>query len=342
MRNNLCRTVSFVFVLVLASTGALRAQAASSPRPLPWQDPSPHRTHQVSVAPGVSLEVLDWGGHGDPLVLLAGLGDTAHVFDEFAMRLTDRWHVYAITRRGFGASSQPKAGYDIATLANDVRVALDALGLRRVALVGHSFGGDELTKVAATWPERVSRLVYLDAAYDRTGLPELRRKAPIPDPPAMTAADKASPSAVNVYSAAYSGVRLTEAEVRQVYVFDASGRMVRQRTPDSVGDLLIRGLEHPAYAKVQAPSLALYAVFRSPSDITPLYVAGSAALRMAAERFFSVMAPWSAEQRKLFAQEVKGARVVELPGANHYIFISNPADVLREMRAFLAGDAPER
>src|SRR5579875_1432634 len=59
----------------------------------------------VSVEPGVKLEVLDWGGPKDgsnsrALVLLAGLGDTAHVYDQFAPQLTAQYHVYGITRRG--------------------------------------------------------------------------------------------------------------------------------------------------------------------------------------------------------------------------------------------------
>ena len=55
----------------------------------------------------MKLEVLDWGGSGRGLVLLAGLGSTAHVYDDFAPKLTSEYHVYGITRRGFGASSAP-------------------------------------------------------------------------------------------------------------------------------------------------------------------------------------------------------------------------------------------
>jgi len=53
----------------------------------PWKDPSPHTIRFVTVEKGVRLEVLDWGGSGRPLVLLAGGGDTAHVFDDFAPKL---------------------------------------------------------------------------------------------------------------------------------------------------------------------------------------------------------------------------------------------------------------
>jgi hypothetical protein len=52
-----------------------------------WKDPSPHVTRFITVDQGVKLEVLDWGGSGRPLVLLAGGGNTAHVFDDFAPKL---------------------------------------------------------------------------------------------------------------------------------------------------------------------------------------------------------------------------------------------------------------
>src|SRR5262249_33495712 len=76
-----------------------------------WQDPASHRIQMVTVDKAVSLEVLDWGGSGRPLVFLAGLGNTAHIFDKFAPKLTPTYHAYGITRRGFGASSSPASGY---------------------------------------------------------------------------------------------------------------------------------------------------------------------------------------------------------------------------------------
>jgi non-heme chloroperoxidase len=63
-------------------------------------DVSPHKVRLVKVADNVTLEVLDWGGSGPPLVLLSGEGDTAHVFDRFALNFTFHHHVYGITRRG--------------------------------------------------------------------------------------------------------------------------------------------------------------------------------------------------------------------------------------------------
>jgi hypothetical protein len=83
---------------------ALIVTPAYSQTSAPWRDPSPHAVRFVTVENGVQLEVLDWGGSGRPVVLLAGGGNTAHVFDDFAPKLASDHHVYGITRRGFGAS----------------------------------------------------------------------------------------------------------------------------------------------------------------------------------------------------------------------------------------------
>ena len=58
------------------------------------------------ILDGVRFHYLDWGGDGDPLLLLAGLGCTAHVFAELAPHLSDRFRVLALTRRGHGLTDQ--------------------------------------------------------------------------------------------------------------------------------------------------------------------------------------------------------------------------------------------
>src|SRR6266403_4526129 len=109
-----------------------------SQQPPPWKDPSPHIAQFVTVDKNVRLEVLDWGGSGRPLVLLAGGGNTAHIFDKFAPQLMDTYHVYGITRRGFGSSSAPVSGYSADRLGDDVLAVLDVLKLVRPVLAGHS------------------------------------------------------------------------------------------------------------------------------------------------------------------------------------------------------------
>jgi len=150
-------------------------------------DLSPHRVQMVKVDQGVQLEVLDWGGTGRPVVLLAGSGNTAHIYDDFAPKLAENYHVYGITRRGYGASSSPASGYSVRRLSDDVTAVLEALKIVRPVIVAHSFAGQELSSIATRFPGKIAGAVYLEAAYGyafydaKVGdlafdLPELQKK----------------------------------------------------------------------------------------------------------------------------------------------------------------------
>ncbi len=134
------------------------------------QDTTSHSVQFVTVQPDVDVEVVDFGGpstaDGKVIVLLAGLGATAHAFDEFAPKLARTHRVFGVTRRGFGASSVPAGGYGADRLGDDVLAVMDALKLTRPILVGHSLGGEELSSIGSRHPERVSGLIYLDAGYE--------------------------------------------------------------------------------------------------------------------------------------------------------------------------------
>ena len=122
---------------------------------------------------------VDWGGRGDTILFLPGLGDTLDRFDEFAPSFTDAFHVMGLDRRGQGRSDKPASGYDTTTLANDIKRFLDAKGIRRVILIGHSIAGEEMTRFAGLFPDRLAKLVYLDAANDDKRGRELAAQANI-------------------------------------------------------------------------------------------------------------------------------------------------------------------
>ncbi len=145
---------------------ALLAEATGIAQTSAWQDPSKHQVQFVGVEKDVRLEVLDWGGTGRSIVLLAGSGNTAHVFDDIAPKFATFGHVYGITRRGFGASSRPAAGYEDQRLADDVLQVLDSLHIQSPVLIGHSMAGGELTTLGAQHSRRLAGLVYLDALGD--------------------------------------------------------------------------------------------------------------------------------------------------------------------------------
>ncbi len=300
-----------------------------------WHDPSPHQERQVTVPGGVHLEVLDWGGKGPPLVFLAGLENTAHVFDDFAPRFTSDFHVYGVTRRGWGASSRPPMGqgqYTVPILVDDVRAVLDSLHLARVDLVGHSIAGQELTWLAANYPDRVDRLVYLDAGFDYAAhhIP-----GPLPDQPPPTAADSASPAAGFAYFNRMNGASLPEGDFRATESLSVAGRDLGPATSGKISQEVIVSSESlaPPFDRVHGPVLAIY---DHPLSVTE-FIPWVAPTDTAAPRIQRLAMDWRGAQQTEFAARMPQAQIVEVPGASHYVFVRAPDTCYKMMRAFLLG-----
>lgn len=300
-------------------------------------DESPHRAGMVRVG-GVRIEYLDWGGRGPALLFIPGMGNSAHVFDEFAPRFTSRHRVVGVTRVGYGASDRPEGDvYGVHTRIEHIRAVMDTLGLARVVLVGHSLGGDELTAFAGAYPERTAGLVYLDAAYDRKRIPpmpdEFKRIAA--EAPQPTTEELASALAFERYQDRLQGFHVPIGEALATTEFDSTGALVSHSTPGRVGEAIRNALESPDYSRVRAPALAIYAEFQTASDMLPWLRADPAADARVTARLREQVFPAYRANRERFAREVKGARVTTLQ-SHHYLFITHASEVERQMRGFLA------
>jgi non-heme chloroperoxidase len=305
--------------------------------------PVNHRLQFISVDTNVNLEVLDWGGSGRPVVLLTGLGNDAHVYDQFAPKLTKAYHVYGITRRGFGASSIPAAtgnAYDADRLGDDVLAVIDSLKLNKPVLVGHSVAGEELSSVGSRHPEKVSGLIYLDAAqpyafYDRErgdfdlDWKEIQKKveqiknAPMEAPSAIQELLDTSLPAFE--RALRDRQKTSQTMLEALRTSPASQPVPRQPAPGPFA-AIIAGTRK--YTSIPVPILAIFAV---PSHFGSM--AGSdPTVRAAFEA--SIKASIEA-QAKAVESGLPSARVVRIPNADHYVFQSNEADVLREMNTFI-------
>jgi non-heme chloroperoxidase len=305
-----------------------------------WKDPSPHTTRFVEVDKGVRLQVLDWGGSGRPIVLLAGGGNTAHVFDDFAPKLRACCHVYGITRRGFGASGYAATDHPADRLGDDVVAVLDALHLKRPVLVGHSIAGAEMSSVANSYPNRVAGLVYLDAAYSYAfdngkgaSILEIQNLHG-PQPPPPGSADLAGFSALQRYYARVNGFRFPEAELRAQSESLPDGRVGKQR--DLPGAAMFMPLLTSAkkYTSIPAPALVIFANPHSQG----IWVDENAdpAVQSAAKDYSTALEALTDKQEKSVERGVPKAHVITLPGANHYVFLSNEAEVLKDICAFVA------
>ncbi|MCE9578406.1 MAG: isochorismatase family protein [Deltaproteobacteria bacterium] len=111
---------------------------------------------------GVELAYLDTGGAGAPIVFLHGAMGRGASWLPVIEALAPRHRCIAIDQRGHGRSDRPATGYDRERYVGDLARAVDALGLARFALVGHSTGALNAWVYAARHPDRVDALVLED------------------------------------------------------------------------------------------------------------------------------------------------------------------------------------
>jgi pimeloyl-ACP methyl ester carboxylesterase len=297
-------------------------------------DASPHKAQFVTVQPGVKLEVLDWGGSGPPLVFLAGLGGTGHFFDRFAPKFTQRHHVYAITRRGHGASSAPPLtdeNYDADRLGDDVLAVIAALKLQKPVLAGHSIAGEELSSIGTRHPDKVAGLIYLDAVYQYSFYNPAVHDLALDTAMVRRDLDRMfdlQPSApqwaalIARIEAALPGLQTSLKETRDMLKDGPDLPLSGQKPEDLAGNKIFANTR--PYGAPKAPVLAIVAVPRrcAPNCDTP---------------FVKKRDADDAAKMDFFEQGNPGARVVRLPHASHFIFRSNEAEVMQDMNSFMEG-----
>ena len=290
----------------------------------------------VEVDADVHLETVDWGGSGPDVVLMAGMGHTAHVWDAFARRLAADYRVVGVTRRGFGASTHSINGYDPLTLARDVARACDALEIARPVLLGHSLAGTEIAWFESRYPGRARAVVLLDAAYDHSRITEIADLAPPPRQAPPSPADLTDAAALRDWLRRTRGPLFPEVEIEALYVFTEDGRLKDANSSPLAQGLVIDALEPPPWRRVDAPALA---VFAKPT-LRSLYPANGTFDREAlqtARRRVAMLRQFMSADLATFEASCPQADVVVRDGANHHLFLTEPTLVLTAVRAFLAG-----
>ena len=268
---------------------------------------------QFVTLDGVRFHYLDWGGDGDPLLLLAGLGCTAHVFAELAPHLSDRFRVLALTRRGHGLTDQVHRGHALVDAAEDARRFLDALRIQRAHVVGHSMGGGEVSALAAGHPERIAKIIYLDGAYDWADCPTPAGSEEAASPDRFASYEDYVDFVHSVLPDDIWGPAL-DAMLRTSVDTHADGSVVDRLSEAAFAPFVeaLNAFRHP-YSDITAPALAMYAV---------------------GDQWRPADAAWRAACRDRFAAETANGRVIEVR-ASHYLFLDSRDDVLAAMREFL-------
>ncbi len=265
-------------------------------------------------------------------MFLTGLGNTAHVYDGFAPRFTDNFHVYGVSRRGYGGSEQTGAGYGIDTLTKDIVSVIDALGIDKVILIGHSIAGDEITTFASQYPNRILKVVYLDAAYDHSNLGAL----PFPGFPKGMAKDSLTVKDLNKDQKKLRGFVYPEDELRHQYVFSANGFRTKFVTPPKVSGAIVKGVRLPDYKGVKCPALAIYGQRNTAQQwFASFPYMDSTNQQKAVNIFMPAWKTYYTTEMNRFKTEKPDGIVKELPGADHYTFLTHPKETERLIRAFL-------
>jgi non-heme chloroperoxidase len=222
-------------------------------------------------------------------------------------------------------------------------MVLDSLKIQKSLLVGHSCAGQILTMFASQHSDRLIGLVYLDGASDPT-MTSADVGAPMPDATTLPrranrsrGPDNTSFEALRASQRRDRGWAFPEAELRQQFVANSDGSV----GPSLLSPVIRRAITvdarvKPDYSRISVPVLALYQAQGPFEEVAAQYAIHTEQERTALrQEYDATRALYSRWQRDLLAA-VPAAKIVELPGASLYMFLSNEADVIRELRAFAA------
>jgi len=255
-------------------------------------------------------------GEGEPLLLIAGLGATHHLW-ELQVPSFARWfRVLTFDNRGAGDSDKPPQPYSIALFADDTAALMDALGIERAHVYGQSMGGIIAQEFALRHPQRLRCLVLgcttfggpnsvlpsPQAAALLSGMPNLGRRSADLAAPAEQAVDRVLEL---FYSPRYRREHAEEARRRIQSYFPL-------RTPPD------------AYARQLVACLTFDAYDRLPQIAAPTLVINGAG--------DALIPP---ENSRIIAQRIPGAELVLFPEAGHLYFHEMPEEADAAVAGFL-------
>ena len=283
------------------------------------------------------LEVLDWGGNGEAIIFLTGLGNSAHVYQSFAPKFTNNYHVYGITRRGFGQSERTQNGFHVDTLVNDIVKVMDQLQLKKAILVGHSIAGDELSSFAKMYPDRLIATIYLDAAYSHAHVLDLFGNWPQLPLGADSLTAFASAENIVAYSKKHDGFETPIEEILATNKFDKTGRLINDTS--ALASLafteIIKFAAPVSYKETQCPSLAIYGKRVNELELFRDYPLFDSSRKRQASEAMPTWLTYYAGETKNYRENCAKGHIVEIPNGHHYVYLSHPAETEAEIRKFL-------
>ncbi len=275
------------------------------------------------VAGDLRFHTVQWGARGTPVVCITGITANAFCFQAFADGLARDHRVIAYDLRGRGDSDKPEHGYSIAIHAEDLAKLIDAWGIERPIVLGHSLGGFVALYFAAYYPDKLSKVILVDAgatpfwktADERPAWLAVslgRLGTPVPSFDEYRQRLKAAPF-LGPYWNEYLDTYFEHDVIRRE---DGSvvAKTYREGALEDLEDVEARDAES-LWRKVQVPTLVLRAGQGVLSDNDQLLPAAAA----------------SALQRAL-----KDCHYVNFPTLNHYTIVFGVEDgPVQEIRAFI-------
>jgi pimeloyl-ACP methyl ester carboxylesterase len=278
------------------------------------------------------IHVRDWGEAAlPPLVLVHGLRDHSHSFDDLARGLMDRFHVLAIDLRGHG-DSETTPYYAFGHFVLDLHNLVRALRLEKPILVGHSMGGEIVSRLAGSFPEVPSRVVMIEGLGPPPIDMEDEWKWTVDGFARIDRAIAGHPGLPDL-EAAYRRLRtrnprLTEQKARELALLGTRAR--------EDGTLEWKFDEMLTTMAVNAPfDLEFAMTFWKKITAPTLIVHGAESGEFwRSKRGAIYLEPDDLKRRLACFREVS---FVEIPGAGHMVHFDRPRELLASLRKFLGG-----
>lgn len=283
----------------------------------------------------VRLHVLRWEAEAPALLLVPGLGQSAHIFRELAPLLAGEFRVIAVTPRGHGQSSTPAGGYTLQGFADDLRAVLDALRVESAIVVAHSFSGGPATRLAAQRPGRVRGILYLDALHDYAAFDRVMAQNPYPPPPRPGWSDREGTREWMTRYVPGFWCEPLEADLRAHAASEAAAWR---------WELLVRllddaGLHPPPYAELRCPALALVAAESVETQFGWMLPLPPEDRERVEAYLGTVREPWRRVSESRFLAQAPQGRLERVDGG-HYFFLTAGGLVAERIRAFASSLSP--
>lgn len=285
----------------------------------------------------IKLHYLDWGGSGQPLVLLHAWGDSPYIFEGIANSLKKNFRIIAYSKRGHGKSETTDSLYDNSTLVSDLKLLLDSLNIEKTNLLGWSMAANEITEFATRYPDRTKKLIYFEGGYDLSdesfkAINKTVHKFLQPDSIVLKSIDAYREWYHNLWFGDVEWNPILEANLIASTIINPDGS-VTTIPNNHVSKLLLESAMsyHRDYEKIQSPALAIYTKsFFYPPGIDEETV------NIYRNMEENIINPWRQCSINRIKSELKKVTIKEIPCGTHtsLIFLSRDL-IIESINSFL-------